>query len=100
MTAAVSANAAGLLTAMTWYLPALWPAEYRPAAEMIPPVAAYATFTATLSPFLFLPYAANCCLPPPATDAAAGVTNTCVNEPRFRTVELDVTAEVVAVAVT
>jgi len=60
----------------------------------------YDTFTATLSPLLFLPYAKNCRVPPVETDTVAGVTNTSVSTPLFLTVELDWTVDVVARAVT
>ena len=43
---------------------------------MLPPVAVYDTFTETLSPFLFLPYAKNCCVPPGGTDTVAGAEST------------------------
>ena len=84
--------------AITRYVPALCPAVYKPAAEMVPPVAEYATVTATLSPFFFLPYAANCSVFPTVTEAVAGVRITCVSGPLFLTCELPDTVVLAGVA--
>jgi len=65
----------------------------------MPPVAAYATPTATLSPFFRFPYTANCTVPPPTAEAVGGVRIICVSGPLFFTCELPETVALVAAAV-
>jgi len=65
----------------------------------MPPVAAYATLTATLSPFFRIPYTANCTLPPPTAEAVSGFRITCAIGPLFFTCELPETVVLIAGAV-